>query len=74
MIKHEQKPHVKIINLLKNYSNLGSVATLQQINVSHSLLATLRNFCIAGKILKKNIIIKSNILKKFLKQAPEKKY
>ncbi|CAF0705142.1 unnamed protein product [Brachionus calyciflorus] len=60
LIKHENKPHVKIIQLLKKYNKLGSKATLQQINVSHCLLSTLKNFCIAAsskeELLKHDVI------------------
>ena len=50
VVGHKKQPHVKIINLLKVYNKLGDKATLQQINISHSLLSTLKNFCIAGII------------------------
>lgn len=48
VVGHSKQPHIKIINLLKVYSKFGNKATLQQINISHSLLSTLKNFCIAG--------------------------
>ena len=47
MIKNEKKPHVLIIRILeKLYCN---EPTLQKINVVHSLLSALRNFCVNGK-------------------------
>jgi hypothetical protein len=47
MIQHEKKPHAQIVRVLnKLHSNETS---LQQINVIHSLLGALRNFCVAGK-------------------------
>lgn len=55
VVRHKNQPHVKILNLLKNYNKFGSTATLQQINVSHSLLSTLKNFCIASTELKDKI-------------------
>lgn len=52
LVQHKNQPHVRILQILKKYNELGSNATLQQINVSHSLLSTLKNFCIAGKLFK----------------------
>jgi hypothetical protein len=47
MIKHEKQPHVLLIRVLERiYSKMP---TLKQINVVHSLLGALRNFCVAGK-------------------------
>jgi hypothetical protein len=47
IIKDAREPHVKILNILSQYNRLETDPTLQQINVTHSLLGALRNFCVA---------------------------
>lgn len=46
LIKHESEPHKKLIQLLSTYASSAKTATLQQTNVSHSLLGSVRNFCV----------------------------
>ncbi|RNA18157.1 rap1 GTPase-GDP dissociation stimulator 1 isoform X1 [Brachionus plicatilis] len=60
IVGHKNQPHVKIINLLRKYNDLGTSATLQQINVSHSLLSTLKNFCIA--VSSKEELLKNEVI------------
>lgn len=46
LLKHKLDPLQKLANILSTYSKLAKTATLQQVNVSHSLLGSLRNFCV----------------------------
>lgn len=46
LMKHKSSPHKKLLSLLSNYSKSCKTATLQEINVTHSLLGSLRNFCV----------------------------
>lgn len=46
LMRHNSEPHKKLANILLSYSNLAKSATMQQINVAHSLLGSLRNFCV----------------------------
>ena len=60
IIKDPREPHVKILKILQKYNQLVKDPTLQQINVIHSLLGALRNFCVAvgtrDELLKHDVI------------------
>lgn len=55
----KREPHVKILNLLKSYHSVEN-QTLQHINLIHSFLGALRNFCVSqatrGDLLKQPLI------------------
>jgi hypothetical protein len=46
LIHSKSEPHKSILAILTRYSKFAKTPTLQQINVSHSLLGSLRNFCV----------------------------
>ena len=60
IIKDPREPHAKILNILQRYNQLDKDPSLQQINVIHSLLGAVRNFCVAvgtrDELLKHNVI------------------
>jgi hypothetical protein len=68
ILKDPREPHVKLLSILNKYNNLEKDPTLSQINVIHSLLGALRNFCVAvntrDEILKHEVI---SIVLPFLK-------
>lgn len=46
LLTDKREPHVKILNILKSYQ-ASSSPTLQHINLIHSFLGSLRNFCVS---------------------------
>jgi hypothetical protein len=51
LIKHEKKPHVKLIKLIESNSSIeAEKQIIEKINLIHSILGALRNLCISGKL------------------------
>lgn len=46
LMNRKSEPHKKLLDLLSRYSQTVNTATMQHINVMHSLLGSLRNFCV----------------------------
>ena len=59
LLGDKRQPHASILNLLKSF-NAQAEKSLQQINLIHSFLGALRNFCVAvstrTELLKLNLI------------------
>jgi hypothetical protein len=67
MVKDAREPHAKLIKLVRFYCDKEASNTavnrsnaLNRINVIHSLMGAIRNFCVAGILL---LIINNNIQK-----------
>jgi hypothetical protein len=62
MVKDPREPHAKLVKLVRFYCDKETNNTvsnrpnlLNRINVIHSLMGAIRNFCVAGIIINNKI-------------------